>query len=84
MMDGAVVRGSVQKDKLYSSIVHFYMDKKGYTMEKANQIAQSVVKREAEKKTCKNSDCGHQIEDHMRDGRTCLVPDCDCLHFVKA
>ena len=36
---------------LYNGIVHFYIDKKGYSKEKANSIAQIIVKRERKSKT---------------------------------
>jgi hypothetical protein len=35
---------------LYNGIVHFYIDKKGYSKEKANSIAQTVVKKRNTKK----------------------------------
>ena len=41
---------------LYNRIVHYYMDKKGFTKDKANSIAQSVVRRESERRVCKNKD----------------------------
>jgi len=30
---------------LYNRVVHYYIDKKGYSKEKANAIAQKVVER---------------------------------------
>ncbi len=33
-------------DKTYAQIVKYYVDKKGYTVEKANGLAQRVVERE--------------------------------------
>ena len=41
-------------DLLYNKVVHFYMDKKGYSKEQANTIAQAVVAREAQRRICKN------------------------------
>ena len=32
-------------DQLYNRIVHYYIDKKGFTKEKANSIAQRVIRR---------------------------------------
>ena len=70
--------------RLYSRIIHYYIDKKRYSKEKANRIAQSVIKREVAKRICKNPDCGHLYEDHLRNNETCLMLDCDCARFVKA
>ena len=69
-------------DMLYNRVVHFYMDKKGYTKDQANQIAQSVVKREAQKRICKNENCNHFSHDHIRNAETCLVENCDCDKFT--
>jgi len=41
-------------EMLYNRVVHFYIDKKGYTKEKANEIAQLVVQKEAQRRICKN------------------------------
>ncbi|RMW33609.1 MAG: hypothetical protein EA439_03030 [Nitrosopumilus sp.] len=70
-------------DVLYNRIVHFYMDKKGYTKEKANEIAQSVVQKEAQRRICKNDKCKHYSHDHIRNAETCLVAECDCHKFIK-
>ena len=70
-------------DVLYNRIVHFYMDKKGYTKEKANDIAQSVVQKEAQRRICKNEKCKHYSHDHIRNAETCLVAECDCHKFIK-
>ena len=69
-------------DVLYNGVVHFYMDKKGYSKEKANQIAQAVVKREALRRICKNEKCGHFSHDHIRNAEICLVEKCNCGNFV--
>lgn len=79
-----MIEKEFNQDKLYSSVVHFYVDKKGYSLEKANQIAQKVVKRETAKRTCKNPNCGHMLEDHIRNVDTCLARDCNCRKFYKA
>lgn len=68
-------------DLLYNRIVHYYMDKKGYSIDKANTIAQSVVKREAQRRICKNYNCKHFLHDHIRNSETCLVSDCSCGKF---
>ena len=70
-------------DVLYNRIVHFYMDKKGFTKEKANEIAQSVVQKEAKRRICKNEKCKHYSHDHIRNAETCLVAECDCHKFIK-
>ena len=70
-------------DMIYNQIVHFYMDKKGYTKEKANSIAQSVVQRESQRRVCKNDGCGHLLHDHIRNSETCLVADCGCDRFFR-
>ena len=70
-------------DLLYNKVVHFYMDKKGYSKDKANQIAQSVVKREAQRRICKNERCKHFSHDHIRNLETCLVENCDCDKFYN-
>ena len=44
---------------VYNGIVHFYMDKKGYSKKKANEIAQAIVKREIQRRICKNDLCKH-------------------------
>ena len=66
---------------LYNKVVHFYMDKKGFSKDKANQIAQSVVEREAQRRICKNDECKHFSHDHIRNTETCLVENCDCDKF---
>lgn len=70
-------------DMLYNRIVHFYIDKKGYSKEKANEIAQSVVKKEAQRRICKNENCKHFSHDHIRNAEMCLVEDCDCKEFFR-
>lgn len=37
-------------DKLFSDTVHFYVDKKKYTLEQANEIAAKIVEREKAKR----------------------------------
>ncbi|MCA9812168.1 MAG: hypothetical protein KC483_04820 [Nitrosarchaeum sp.] len=68
---------------LYNKIVHYYIDKKGYSKEKANSIAQLVIKREALKRICKNHNCGHFSHDHIRNTETCLATNCECRKFFK-
>lgn len=40
----------LNEDKLYHDTVHYYMDKKGYTLDQANHIAQKVVQRERDRR----------------------------------
>lgn len=69
-------------NELYNRIVHYYIDKKGYSKEKSNEIAQRVVEREKKRHICKNTACGHSMYDHIRTRETCLVLDCECRKFV--
>ena len=59
------------------------MDKKGYSKIKANQIAQAIVRREIERRVCKNELCKHFSYDHIRNGDSCLVINCRCREFTK-
>ena len=68
---------------VYNGIVHFYMDKKGYSKEKANQAAQAIVKREIQRRICKNESCKHFSYDHIRNGEVCLIINCQCRKFSK-
>ena len=70
-------------NELYNRVVHYYIDKKSYSKEQANQIARKVVEREKNRHTCKNINCGHGIDDHIRHSETCLVLDCECRKFVS-
>ncbi len=66
---------------LYNRIVHYYIDKKGYSKEKANTIAQTIVARESNRRICKNQQCRHFSHDHIRNKDICLVADCHCNKF---
>ena len=57
------------------------MDKKGFSKNKANTIAQLVVQKEAQIRICKNDKCKHFSHDHIRNLETCLVADCECNNF---
>ena len=59
------------------------MDKKGFSKEKANAIAQAIVTKEAQRRICKNEKCRHFSHDHIRNSETCLVSDCECAKFTK-
>ena len=68
---------------LYNRVVHFYIDKKGFSKDKANEIAQTVVQKEAIRRICKNEKCKHFSHDHIRNAETCLVENCGCNEFTK-
>ena len=70
-------------NELYNRVVHYYVDKKGYSKDQANKIAQKVLEREKLRRKCKNVNCGHAVDDHIRNSKTCLVVDCDCREFVS-
>ena len=68
---------------LYNRVVHFYIDKKGYSKDKANEIAQTVVQKEAQRRICKNEKCKHFSHDHIRNVESCLANNCECSKFTK-
>lgn len=68
---------------LYNKVVHYYIDKKKYSREQANEIAQAVVKRERQRRICKNEKCKHSMNDHIRNAGTCLVLYCNCVKFIN-
>lgn len=70
-------------NELYNRVVHYYIDKKSYSKEKANLIARKVVEREKSRRICKNVNCGHFKDDHIRSNETCLVSDCECRKFTN-
>ena len=78
-----MIEKTFNPDMLYNKIVHYYIDKKGYTKDQANSIAQSVIRREAERRMCKNEQCHHSLDDHIRNSGTCLILNCDCSKFLK-
>jgi len=78
-----LIEKEFDSELLYNKIIHYYIDKKGYSKEKANQIAQSVIQREIERRLCKNEECHHSSTDHIRNSETCLVLDCPCRKFEK-
>ena len=69
---------------LYNKIVHYYVDKKKFSKDQANEIAQNVIKREINRRKCKNSECGHSLTDHIRNTDTCLVLECNCTRFIPS
>lgn len=78
-----MIEREFNQDLLYNRVVHYYIDKKKYSKNKANQIAQAVVNRELQRRTCKNESCHHSLDDHIRNSETCLVINCTCSKFVK-
>jgi len=70
-------------EMLYNRVVHFYMNKKGYTKEKANEIAQLVVQTVDQRRICKHENCKHFSHDHSRNTETGLVENCECNDFSK-
>lgn len=79
----ALIEKTFDSDLLYNKIVHYYVDKKNYSKEQANAIAQNVIKREIHRRKCKNFQCGHSSTDHIRNVETCLVLKCTCTEFVN-
>ena len=72
----------IQTDKIWSQIVHYYIDKKGYSKEDANNIAQRIITREINRKICQNMSCNHLIDEHIDKTETCLVTSCTCKKFL--
>lgn len=70
-------------EMLYNRVVHFYIDKKGFSKDKANEIAQMVVQKEAQRRICKNEKCKHFSHDHIRNSESCLANNCECGEFTK-
>ena len=71
----------IQTDKLWSQIIHYYIDKKGYSKEDANKIAQRIITRESNRKICQNDSCGHLVDEHINKKDQCLVSTCQCKIF---
>ena len=82
-MVSKLIEKEFNPELLYNKVVHYYIDKKKYSREKANGIAQAVIKREIERRICKNIKCGHSLDDHIRNSGTCLVLNCNCSKFLK-
>ena len=78
-----MIEKKFDSELLYNKIVHFYIDKKGLTKEQANDIAQRVIKREINRRICKNMKCKHSMNDHIRNSETCLILDCECRKFTN-
>ena len=78
-----VLEKQFNPDLLYNKIVHYYIDKKRYSKDRANKIAQQVLQKEANRRTCKNKECKHFSHEHIRNSETCLISDCKCSQFTK-
>ena len=72
----------IQTDKIWSQIVHYYIDKKGYSKEDANNIAQRIITREVNRKICQNMSCNHLVDEHIDKKENCLVTSCTCKKFL--
>jgi len=66
-----MVEKSFDPEILYTKIVHYYVDK-GHTKEQANNIAQAIIRREAKRRICKNVNCKHSSNEHIRHHRLVL------------
>ena len=55
----------------------------GLNNEEANEIAQKVIMREAQRRICKDSTCSHSSNNHVDSNGTCLILDCSCTKFLK-
>ena len=78
-----MIEKTFNPEMLYNKVVHYYIDKKGYTKDQANSIAQSVIRREAKRRMCKNESCFHSLDYHIRNSDTCLILNCNCSKFLK-
>jgi len=72
----------IQTDKLWNELVHYYIDKKGYSKEDANSIAQRIITREVNRKICQNASCNHLMDQHIDKKEHCLVSYCTCKEFL--
>ncbi len=81
-MGDTTIEKTFDSDLLYNKIVHYYVDKKKFSKDQANAIAQNVIKREINRRKCKNFECRHSLTDHIRNTDTCLVLDCNCTKFI--
>ena len=70
-------------DRLYGKVLRYYVSKKHYSREEANAIAQKIVQRELNKRMCKNTNCKHLLNDHVRNYDSCLIESCICEKFTR-
>lgn len=68
---------------LYGKVLRYYVGKKHYSKEDANAIAQKIVQKEQKKRMCKNTDCKHLLNDHIRNYDSCLIESCTCEKFTR-
>ena len=66
--DNLLLEKPFKPDLLYNTVVHFYIDKKGFSKDKANAIAQAVVKkrRKEEYAKMKHADTLHTTISEMQ------------------
>ena len=69
-------------DRLYGRMLRYYVTKKHYSKEEANAIAQKIVQKERNRRTCKNTVCRHLLNDHVRNRGSCLVGLRGCEEFT--
>jgi len=48
-------------NRLYGRVIRYYMNKKHYSKEDANIIAQKIIQKEKSRRMCKNTDCKHLL-----------------------
>lgn len=50
-MTGSPIKGKpFDKDALFAKMVKYYMEKKNYTVDEANRVAQSIVQQQIDKR----------------------------------
>ena len=77
------VKKPFSPEVLYNHIVHYYIDKKGATIDEANKIAQNIITRELQRHVCQDVRCKHLSSDHIKNQDTCITIDCPCTKFVS-
>ncbi|QLH08797.1 hypothetical protein [Candidatus Nitrosotenuis sp. DW1] len=70
-------------NRLYGKILRYYIDKKRYSKEEANAIAQKIIQKERRIRMCKNANCKHLLNDHIRNYDSCLIESCTCEKFTR-
>lgn len=70
-------------NRLYGKVLRYYVDKKRYSKEDANAIAQKIIQKERNRRMCKNTSCRHLLNDHIRNYDSCLIESCTCEKFTR-
>jgi len=70
-------------NRLYGKVIRYYVDKKHYSKEKANVLAQKIIQKERNRRMCKNTHCQHLLNDHVRNYDSCLIESCKCEKFTR-